>query len=122
MEKYDSSWDEGNEELWDKKYEEWKKRDWFDWLEDNLTLSFEVKRMEDMDSNPFIETSDNPFGVGESFKLLDLDDEDEMRGVIAKVSKGRKRGFVLLAEVEVTSQADRNYWPVREYVVWFANQ
>ena len=122
MEKYDSSWDEGNEALWDKKYKEWKERDWLDWLEDNLKLPFEVKRMEDMDSNPFAERSDDPFAVGETFKLLDLDDEDEMRGVIGKVSKGRKKSFILLAEVEATSKEDKNFWPLREYVVWFANQ
>ena len=122
MEKYDSSWDQGNEALWDKKYEEWKKREWLDWLEENLSLPFEVKRMEDMDSNPFTEKTDNPFAVGETFKVIDLDDEDEMRGIIVRVSKGRNRGFVLLADVEVASKADENFWPVREYVVWFANQ
>ena len=29
---YDSSWDKGNERLWDKKYRQWEKRDWIDWL------------------------------------------------------------------------------------------
>ena len=122
MENYDSSWDEGNEDLWDKKYEEWEKREWLDWLEDNLTLPFEVDRMEDMDSNPFVDHSDSPFAVGETMKVIDLEDEDEMRGVIARVSKGKKRGCVPLSDVEVISKEDKNFWPVREYVVWFANQ
>ena len=122
MRNYDSSWDEENEELWDIKYEEWQKRKWLDWLEENLTLPFEVKRMEDMDSNPFLDHSDDPFAIDEIMKVIDLDGEDEMRGIITRVSKGRKRGYVLLADVEVTSKEDKNFWPVREYVVWFANQ
>ena len=122
MANYDSSWDDGNEKLWDQKYKVWKKRDWYDWLLDNLTLPFEVERMEDMDSNPFADNSDNPFRVGETMMILDVEDEDEMRGIILKVSKGRKKGYVPLSDVEVTSKDDKNFWPVREYVVWFANQ
>lgn len=122
MANYDSSWDDGNEKLWDQKYKVWKKRDWYDWLLDNLTFPFEVERVEDMDSNPFADDSDNPFRVGETMKILDVEDEDEMRGIILKVSKGRKKGYVPLSDVEVTSRDDKNFWPVREYVVWFANQ
>ena len=29
---YGSSWDEGNEDLWDQKYEEWTQSDWERWL------------------------------------------------------------------------------------------
>lgn len=122
MESYDSSWDEGNEELWDKKYEEWKNREWLGWLEENLTLPFEVKRIEDMDASPFSDNPNQIFPVGETMKVISLDDEDEMRGVILKVTKGRKRGYILLADVEVTLKQDKNFWPVREYVVWIANQ
>ena len=122
MVNYDSSWDEDNEELWDEKYEEWLKRNWYTWLEDNLIFPFEVERMEDMDSNPFADNAEDPFSVGNTMKVVDLEDEDEMRGVIIKVSKDRKKGFALLADVEVTSKENQNFWVVREYVVWFANQ
>ncbi|WP_425216442.1 hypothetical protein [Tumidithrix helvetica] len=39
-----------------------------------------------------------------------------------KVREGRKTGYVPLGELEVTSRQDRNFLPVREYVVWFANR
>jgi hypothetical protein len=39
-----------------------------------------------------------------------------------RVKEGRRKGWVLLADLEVISKEDPNYWPVREYVVWFANQ
>jgi len=39
-----------------------------------------------------------------------------------KVREGIKKGRVPLADLEVTSKKDKNFWPVREYVVWFANR
>jgi hypothetical protein len=27
-----------------------------------------------------------------------------------------------VADLEVKPKADKNYWPIREYVVWFANR
>ena len=35
---------------------------------------------------------------------------------------GGKAMSVPLCDFEVTSREDRNFWPVREYVVWFANR
>ena len=119
---YDSSWDEGNDELWDKKYEEWENREWLEWLEDNLTLPFEVKRQEDMSENPFAHNREKPFSVGHVMKVISLEYEDEMYGVITKVQEGRKKGEVPLCDLEVTSRKDKNFWPLREYVVWFANR
>ena len=122
MGNYDSSWDEDNDELSDKKYKEWKKREWLDWLKINLTFPFKVRRMEDLDSSHIFGFSDHPFAVGEIMSVINLEDEDEMRGVIAKVRKRKKIGHVPLADVKVISKEDQNFWPAREYVVWFANQ
>lgn len=119
---YDASWDEDNEELLDKKYQQWQKRDWEAYLEENLTFPFQATRFEDLDSNPFVDTKDAPFSVGHTVEVLDIDDEDEMQGIIVKVKEGRKKGYLLLCELEVTSREDKNFWPVREYVVWFANR
>ena len=43
-------------------------------------------------------------------------------GVIVQVREGRRKGYVPLCDFEVTSREDRNFWPVREYVIWFANR
>ena len=53
---------------------------------------------------------------------VEIDMEDEHYGIILKVKEGRRIGAVPLCEVEVTSKEDENYWPVREYAVWFANR
>jgi hypothetical protein len=49
-------------------------------------------------------------------------EEDDLRGVIVQVKEVKKKGYVPLCDLEVTSREDRNFWPVREYVVWFANR
>ncbi|AFY68325.1 hypothetical protein Pse7367_0004 [Thalassoporum mexicanum PCC 7367] len=119
---YDSSWDEGNQELWDQKYEEWERRDWLTWLSDNLVFPFQVERMEDdFGESP---EPDQAFGLGHKMKAIAIDDEisDDLYGIIIKAKEGRKTGYVPLADVEVTDKEDPNFWAVREYVVWFANR
>lgn len=118
---YDASWDDGNEALWDQKYEEWETRRWEDWLLQNLSFPFEVERMEDLQSNPFANNQNKPFSVGHVVNVLAIE-EDDHYGVIAKVREGRKTGYIPLADVEVTSREHENFWPVREYAVWFANR
>ena len=122
MKNYDSSWDEANEDAWDKKCDEWSERDWESWLKSKLLFPFAVKRVED--DREFIpkENNEEPFSVGHIFKVVSIELEDELYGFIVKVKEGRRKGHVPLCDVEVTSSTDRNYWPVREYVVWFANR
>ena len=119
---YDSSWDEDNDELWDQKYEEWKNRVWNVWLSENLVFPFELKRMEDLNSNPFFDNDDETFSSRHTMKVLKIEDEDVDYGILVKVREGRQNGVVPLCDVEVTSRQDQNFWPVREYVVWFANR
>jgi len=119
-EPYDSSWDEGDDELYDEKYAEWEERHWESWLNQKLAIPFEVKRVEDEEG--FSDRrSQKPFGIGHVMKVLSLFEEDDLYGIIMKVREGRKTGYVPLCDVEVVSRDDPNFWPVREYVVWFAN-
>ena len=90
--------------------------------EPNLVFPFEVKRMEDLNSNLFFDNDDEPFSVGHTMKVLTIEDEDADYGILVKVREGRQSGVVPLCDVEVTSRQDQNFWPVREYVVWFANR
>ena len=119
---YDSSRDENNDELWDQKYEEWKNRVWNVWLSENLVFPFEVKRMEDLNSNPFFDNDDETFSFRHTMKVLTIEDEDADYSILVKVREGRQSEVVPLCDVEVTSRQDQNFWPVREYVVWFANR
>ncbi len=129
---YDSSWNlirskKGNlprsEEALDKKYQEWKKRDWKKWLEKNLVFPFIVMRKEDEDDAYFTDIAKNaPFRLGHKMKVLKLSLEDDLYGIIVRVRESRRIGSVPLCDVEVTPKSDRNFWLVREYAVWFANR
>lgn len=112
-----------NEELFDRKFQEWEKRDWMMWLEQNLSFPFIVKRTEDDDDAYFTDVAERePFRLGHKMKVLALNFEDNRYGIIVKVREVRKVGYVPLCDLEVTSKSDKNYWPVREYIVWFANR
>jgi len=128
----DHSWDlaetsEGNlpanEELFDRKCEQWERRDWMTWLEQNLSFPFEVERMEDDDDAYFTDIADRePFRLGHKMTVLALEPEDIRYGIVVKVQEEGRIGHVPLCDLQVTSKSDKNYWPVREYVVWFANR
>ena len=55
-------------------------------------------------------------------KVLGLDEEDIDQGVMIKVSERGQIGCVPLADMEVEPKSDKNFWPVREYVIWSANR
>ena len=119
---YDSSWDEGNSDLWHQKHEEWQERDWESWLTDYLSFPFEVRRKEDDDDAYFSDAAQQgPFRVGHVMSALAID-EDPRCEILVEVREGKKTGHVPLCDVEVTPKTDPNYWPVREFVVWFANR
>ena len=122
MNRYDSSWDEGNEEAWDKIYDKWEDRDWESWLTNNLSFPFlAIRREDERDFRPDYNNKD-PFTIDHTFKVEGIELEDDWYGFIAQVKEGRRKGYVPLCDIEVTSKDNTNYWPVREYVVWFANR
>ena len=132
MEQYDKSWDLSesekgnlpeNEEAFDRKYKERQQRSWESWLNEKLIFPFLVRRMEDDDDAYFTDVADHqPFRLGHEMKVIGIDQEDDLYGIILKVREGRRVGHVPLCDVEVLDQEDPNFWPVREYVVWFANR
>ncbi len=83
---YDSSWDEGNTNLFGEKYRQWRNRDWIDWLGTILSFPFEVVRTEDIEQvHAGIISADEPFRLGHRMKALELIEEDDLYGVIVKV-------------------------------------
>jgi len=64
-----------------------------------------------------------PFRLDHIMEVMGIEsEEDDRRGVIVQVKEAKKTGYVPLYDLEVTSREDRNFWPVREYVVWDANR
>ena len=129
---YDSSWDleeneDGNlpddEDAFDKIYAEWENRSWEPWLRNNLKFPFRVERMEDEDDAYFTDIAKSePFRLGHVMEAIDIEMEDDHYGIILKVKDGKRVGHIPLCDAEVTSKENENFWPVREYVVWFANR
>ena len=90
--------------------------------------------MEDMDLDPLAPEemhARNPFPVGCQVDVIGVaggDFELDFDGVIVQVrgdkSSGckKRKGYLPLQELEVLPKDDANYWPVREFVVWYANQ
>ena len=110
-------------EAFDKKYAEWQKRDWMKWLEENLTFPFTVTREEDDDDAYFLPgAAKAPFRLGHTFEVVGLDEEDVDRGIIVKAKEKGRVGYVPLCDLKVKPKTDKNFWPVREYVVWDANK
>ena len=56
-------------------------------------------------------------------KVIDVEpEEDDLYGIIVQVREGKRKGYVPPCDFEVTSSDDRNFWPVRDSVIWFANR
>jgi hypothetical protein len=131
---YDSSWDDDfdddsgltdddyDEEAFDRKMEQWEERDWQKWLKQYVTFPFTATREEDMDANPFSPEGRKPFAVGTKMIVFEFGYDDFHEAVLAHVKQGNQKGWVPLADLEVASKSDPNYWAVREYAVWFANR
>ena len=121
----DHSWDldeDRDGDAFDEIYAKWEKRDWEKWLNEKLTFPFEVKRMEDDDDAYFTDIAKSqPFRLDHVMEVIAIEMEEDLYGIIVKVREGRKVGSAPLCDLEVTAKDNPNYWPVREYVVWFAN-
>ena len=119
-------WDGSGEEAsdaFDLKCEEWELRDWMTWLAESLVLPFKATRVEDMNDAGFQQgTATSLFQVGQDMEVLGLEEEDVKMGVMVTAKAKGQIGCIPLADLEVKPKADKNYWPVREYVVWFANR
>ena len=79
--------------------------------------------MEDEDDAYFTEIAKHePFRLGHIMNAIEIGEEDGHFGILVRVIEDGKAGKVPLADVEVTTKDNVNYWPVREYVVWMANR
>ena len=80
--------------------------------------------MEDDDEAIFSDTARRqPFRLGHTMTAAGIAIEEDPRyGLLLQVTEGRRKGYVPLADVEVTPRDDANFWLLREYVVWFANR
>lgn len=110
-------------EAFERKQEEWDARDWPKWLAQHLTFPFTARREDDDGDAYFVEgAAKAPFRLGHKMEVLGLREEDVDRGIMAEVREKNLTGSVPLSDLEAKPKTDKNYWPVREYAVWFANR
>lgn len=127
QEPYDSSWDRADD-AFDRKYEQWQRREWVAWLRANLTFPFRAERVEHMYLDPAAPEellAADPFPVGCRVQILGIAEGDfdpYFDGVFVDVQGKKGKGCVPLQDFEVRPKSDANYWPVREFVVWYANR
>jgi len=130
---YDTSWNlqetedrdiPGDRTAYKKKFDEWYQRDWMTWLDENLNFPFTAERIDDDGDAYFREGArEEPFRLGHVMDILEIAFDDEGKyGIMVTAKEGKKLEYVPLADLEVTPKSDGNYWPVREYNVWFANR
>ena len=118
------AWDTNDLDAYELKMEEWAARDWCHWLGQKLAFPFKAKREEDSDEAFFTDVAAvEPFRLGHTMDVVGMEPGEEVDfGVLVEVREGRHKGHVPLADLEVRPKSDKNFWPVREYVVWFANR
>jgi hypothetical protein len=92
------------------------------WLKENLVFPFEVVRKEDDDGFFMDIAGQELFSVDHQMTVVELSRDDDGHGIIVRAREGNQTGHVPLCDLEVTPPGGRNFWPVREYVVWFANR
>jgi len=116
-------WDQDeNCGAFEKKFEEWNSRDWLKWLAQNLAFPFTAIRDEDDDDAIFTDAAEDLFRLGHKMKVVGIDGDDVNDGITVVVEEKGETGYVPLGDLQVKPKKDKNFWPVREYAVWFANR
>lgn len=86
---------------------------WEEHLDEELQFPFEVE---------VVETERGGLRYGTKFKLLALNDYDDMRGIFG-IGKGEMGAVTFpICNLEATDKESKNYELLRNYVVWFANR
>jgi len=109
-------------EAFDQKMEEWEGRDWPQWLAQQLAFPFTATYGDEDDAYFEEGLAKASFRLGHKMEVVGLAEEDIDRGIMVRVREKKRNGCVPLIDLEVTPKTDPNFWPVREYAVWFVNR
>ncbi|MCK5348033.1 MAG: hypothetical protein KAJ25_01515 [Desulfobacula sp.] len=99
-----------------------KTRDWQEYLSNKLSFSFMAKRIDDTDKAVWRGLKkDKPFSKGHIMKVLCVESEDDLYGIIVKVREGKQTAFIPVLDLEVVDPNGLNKKYLEEYAEWFAN-
>ena len=65
---------------------------------------------------------EGPLDVGDRISVTGIAETVDLYGIIVDLKHGRKRYQFPLCDLEVVDKKSRNYQPVKDYAVWFANR
>ena len=87
-----------------------------------MTFPFDAERIDDDDDEIYFGTVSiqEPFRLGHKMKVVSIEMEDDLYGIIVKVREGRRMGCVPLIDLEVASKENPNHRCIEEYAEWFS--
>ena len=102
--------------------DEWKSRDWEQWLTEQLEFPFAVERVDDNEEYVLFgkSTDDEPFRLGHFFKAVSIGGLDDFYGLILKCREGRRVGYIPLLEVELIDKVHKNNQLIDEFLSWYS--
>lgn len=87
---------------------------WGEYLSATLTFPFKAEVTEVQERGPLRD--------GDMLVVHEIESSEDMYGLIAKVTKGRKTYYFPLCDLTVADEKSPNHDPVQLYAVWFANR
>lgn len=98
-----------------------KIRDWEEYLSTKLLFPFLAERIDDTDKVVWKGLKDGKlFGLGHTMKVLCVESEDDLYGIIVKVREGRQTGFVPILDLKIQDDCMNKKY-LDEYAEWFLN-
>ena len=100
-----------------------KTQDWQEYLSNKLLFPFMAKRIDDNDKAVWEGIkNDKPFSIGHTMKVLCVESEDDLYGIIVKVREGKQTAFIPVLDLKVLDSKGLNKKYLDEYAEWFANE
>ena len=99
-----------------------EERDWCKYLAEHLSLPFEAVVTEISDEEFFGVGDPGPIRYEDKLKVVSVDSEVDLYGVLVSVKKGRKKYVCPLIELAPTDRKSANAKLIDNYGTWFSCQ
>jgi len=86
---------------------------WESYLSKTFKFPFEAKISAYQESGPLQE--------GDNITVLSISGEEDLYGILVRITKNRKQYIFPLCDIEVANKKSENYLMIDDYCHWFAN-
>ncbi|RME60172.1 hypothetical protein D6779_02650 [Candidatus Parcubacteria bacterium] len=95
--------------------DEWSEFEaWENYLQQVLKFPFQAEVSEWQEKGPL--------RTGAKVTVLEIEEIEDMYGILVSIRYGRRHYVVPLCDLEVVDKSSPNYQPVDDYATWFANR